>query len=247
MIRFCLAFVAIGGCLTWGLPVRAQMVSGFDLVSDAERHAEARIHAALAQRVDFDLADMPLKRLVDFLKQHGVPARLDVRALDDYGISDDVPIRFQQSGITLRAALNLILNELYLTWTIYNEVLLITTISSNCESPTARVYDVTHLLPRRSEPVVHGYHVSRFDPLIEVILGTIATESWLEYGGPAAIEAFELNHAAVLVVSQTRQAHEQIERLLAGLRHIDQQHGAAVSSRPPAIRRTSGLPRTGLR
>ena len=246
MIRFYAAFAAIAVWLTCGLPVRAEGISGTDLAASlAEQQAEARIHAALARRQDIDFSRLGLQSYAEFLNRQGIPARLDYRGLDDFGIHRDTPITFQQSGITLRSSLDLILDQLELTWTIRHEVLLITTPDGAEAQLKLRLYDVTRILPPEP-PAAAAYWMPRSaDYLIEVIQQTIDTPNWLEYGGPAAIEAIELNRSIVLVVSQTLQVHEKIERLLANLHHIDGHSDAGT--RAPRVRGSGGLPRTRLR
>ena len=57
-----------------------------------------------------------------------------------------------------------------------------------------------------------------FDSLIDLIIETIAPESWVDVGGPGAIREFEAN--LTLVISQTQDVHEQIADLLDQLRRL---------------------------
>jgi hypothetical protein len=52
------------------------------------------------------------------------------------------------------------------------------------------------------------------DKLINVITGTIATQTWSDEGGPGEIEEY----GGLLVISQTQEVHEQIANLLNQLR-----------------------------
>lgn len=54
--------------------------------------------------------------------------------------------------------------------------------------------------------------------LIEMIVKTIATASWSEFGGAATIEYFPLGYC--LVVNQTAENHESISDMLAALRRL---------------------------
>ena len=57
-----------------------------------------------------------------------------------------------------------------------------------------------------------------FDSLINLILDTVAPESWLENGGEGSISEFENNLS--LVVRQTEEVHEEIADLLDQLRRL---------------------------
>ncbi len=249
MAKFCVAFATIVVFLpAVQLPVCAQPVTSFDFwSSDRDRTAEARIQTALARRMDFDFVEVPLKRFVELLNQQGVPAQVDHRALDDIGLDDKTPVRLQHSGITLRSALELVLHQLELGWTIRSEVLLISTDEELESQLKTRLYDISDLVPNRAYTNPWGFAASGrdFDSLIDLIQSTIEPQTWDVVGGPGAMDAYELNNSAVLVVSQTLPIHEQIARLLAGLLRVDQRHRRDSLSRTPSIRRSAGLPRTG--
>src|SRR6185369_15769207 len=63
-----------------------------------------------------------------------------------------------------------------------------------------------------------GGVVADFDSLIELITTTIDPDSWDDVGGPGSIAEFATNLS--LVISQTQEVHEKIDRLLAQLREI---------------------------
>lgn len=65
---------------------------------------------------------------------------------------------------------------------------------------------------------VRGGSQADFEPLIDLITGTIATATWSELGGPGTIEGFDTTLS--LVVSQTQEVHEQIADLLTQLRRL---------------------------
>jgi hypothetical protein len=249
MFRVCVAFAIV--CLFMlpeRSPIQAQVVVGFES-SRTEQQAEARIRVMLAKRLDFRLNEVPLRQLAGFLRQHGIPAQIDQRALEDCGISDDIPISFQQTGVTVRSALNMILHRLDLTWTIRNEVLLITTEEEAESMLRVRLYDISELVPRAQMTDAWGQRVTgrNFDPLIDLIQSTIEPQSWDVVGGPGSVEGLELTNAGILVIAQTLSVHEEVVRLLAGLHQIDRRHGRAAPRRTPPIRRSSGLPRSNVR
>lgn len=89
---------------------------------------EASIHAALDQPTDIQFVDTPLKDAIDFLAvQHEIPMVLNAKDLEEAGVKIDTPVTKNLSGLTLRSTLNLLLDELELTYTVQNGVLMITT------------------------------------------------------------------------------------------------------------------------
>jgi hypothetical protein len=77
---------------------------------------------------------------------HGVQVHVDQRALDDVGIPSDTPITFALASIPLRSALELMLDQLDLTWAIRSDVLLITTPEMEENMLVTKTYDVSDLL-----------------------------------------------------------------------------------------------------
>lgn len=54
------------------------------------------------------------------------------------------------------------------------------------------------------------------DELIEVLTATVKPTTWVDVGGPGSI----MSTGGMLVISQTQEAHEEIEKLLASLRAV---------------------------
>lgn len=209
---------------------------GVDVSSSlAERHAEQQIHQALARYIDVDLRDATLEEIVRFLNSVGVPSRLDVRSLEDAGLGAETAVEFQQSGLPLRWSLDLLLNQLDLTWTIQHGVFLITTPETAEDQTKTVLYDVTSL-------VIHDGFAD-FDALIEVI-ESISPDSWEDVGGAASIREFQLGDQGVLVISQTGPIHETIARFLESLHRDFGTTSKVMPNRYQSRLRTTG---TGLR
>lgn len=152
-----------------------------------------QISAALEDEILLEFNETPLSEVVDYLKTaRQIPIIIDDSALDDIGLAADVPINCSYSGISLRAALALMLEQLDLDYVIRNEVLMITSADA------ARM----HLDPR-------FYKVDNLDcdELIELITTMVAPESWDEAGGTGRIAIFG---SKGLVIAQTDQIHGQI-------------------------------------
>ena len=117
--------------LLWLTVAVAAFCTGTQLDRYLEQHRadprEASIRAALDQNTDVNFIEVPLSDVIDYLKEfHGIEIQLDSRALDDASIPRDTPITKSIKGVTLRSALNLLLDDLDLTYVVQNGVLKIT-------------------------------------------------------------------------------------------------------------------------
>ena len=178
----------------------------------------ARIEAALNGPTEVNFVDAPLQEVIDSLKElHEIEIQIDSKALEDVGIGIDSPVTVNLKGITLRSALNLTLRKLSLTWLIKDEVLLITTPEEADLQLTTKVYDVADLVVCRDE---HDVVSDDYDSLSDIITSTMKPTSWDGVGGPGSIQGETLGTARVLVVSQTRDVHEEIADLLAKIREV---------------------------
>lgn len=191
---------------------------------DATALAEARVRAALGESTDLDLADTPLADALAFLSdRHNITIKLDGKALDEAGIGTDAPITARLKEISLKSALNLMLEPLRLTPVVHEGVLLVTTGDRAEEMHKVRVYSVGDLLG--ADP----------DALVRAVTASIARDRWAEVGGQGSILVFD----ELLIVGQTDSVHEQIERLIGELRAAKAAEpiavpGRAKSENPPA-------------
>ena len=110
---------------------------------------EKAILKALKQKTSLDFVETPLKDVLDFLSEkHRIPIHMDLSALKEAGIDESTPVTCNLSGIPLRSALEIILDELQLKWTIHHDVLMITspTKAESDEYIYTKSYDVTDLV-----------------------------------------------------------------------------------------------------
>jgi hypothetical protein len=200
----------------------------------------ARIEAALASPTEICFVEAPLQEVIDFLKeQHNIEIQVDTKALEDAGIGTDSPVTVDLKRISLRSALNLILHKLNLTWIIADEVLIFTTPEEAENRMSTSVYDVADLVVCRDD---HDALWDDFDALIQIMTATIKPTSWEAVGGPGNVKGNALGTAKVLVVSQTRDVHEEVARLLKGIREIAKKNPNAGTPRRnrPHADKTSG-------
>jgi hypothetical protein len=118
--------------LLWLMVVVAAFCTGTQLDRYLEQHRanprEASIRAALDQNTDIKFIERPFHGVVDDLKQrHAIEIQVDYRALEESGLSSSMPITRSIKGATLRSALNLLLDDLHLTYVVQNGVLMVTT------------------------------------------------------------------------------------------------------------------------
>jgi hypothetical protein len=179
---------------------------------------EQRIEEALNAPASLAVTEQPLEDVVQILqRQHRLPIRLDVRALDDVGIGTDVPITFRGTGLSLRTALTLILRPLDLTYQIAHEGVMITTPEEAEAELTTVIYPVSDLVRFRD---ADGDVWADYDTLIETITCTVAPASWDVVGGPGAIEGMQYQNTDVLILSQTQDVQREIGTLLTKLRAV---------------------------
>ncbi len=167
---------------------------------------EEKILLALEKPTEMDFIATPLQDAVDYLKdRHGIEIQLDYKALEDAGVGTDTPVTRKLVGISLRAALRILLAPHVLTFDIRDEVLQITTKEEAASWLITRTYPIADLLEGKD-----------YDNLIEAITNSVESKSWDEYGGPGSIS--EVTGSKSLVISQTRDVHDKVLTLLRSLR-----------------------------
>jgi hypothetical protein len=183
--------------------------------------AELRIREALDDTTVFEFIEAPLHDVVEFLKDsHQIPIEFDIKALDDAGLSTDVPITRNLKGVTLRSGLRILLRDLSLTFAIENETLVITTMHAAAARPANRVFSVANLLPADATGA---------ESLAELIRATVSPTNE-EVPGPAIA-----THGPLLIVRGTEEELDAVATLL--WRMEDALQGNAV--RPQAAKPTS--------
>lgn len=218
---------SIAALLIVGLPAALPAQTSVQL-NDLQWDSE-HLERALAQRGSLNVLDTPLTEVVEKLStQFRVPIVLSPKKLEESGINVDTPVTKRLESLPLESILDILLDELELDFTIRNHVILITT-PEHLESPEMlpiRIYPVWDLVARRMSGAKgeQGYEED-YDSLIDVITTTIAPEDWTDVGGPGSIREFE--NSGAIIVSASRRAHREIERLLASLRKVKEVQGIA--------------------
>jgi len=217
------AFVAIAS-LALATPLRAEDDASNESVPSSrqtrasiEAAAERRIEAALDSplRAPFDFVAQPLSDVVRIISEdYDIPIMIDATSLDAVASSPDVEVTISIGNVTLRSALELMLKsagEGDLTYIIDKEVLMITTQEEAEMRLEVVVYRVDDLLDGDD---------ATCDRLIDVIVSSVEHESWMENGtGEGEALSFP---PGMIIISQTRRVHAEVERLLDHMRSAKQ-------------------------
>ncbi len=113
---------------------------------------EKAILKALEEETSIWVSEAPLKVVLEyFSEKHHIPIVMDSPALKEAGVEDSTNITKDLSGVSLRSALAIILDELQLKWVIHHNVLMVTspTKAESDEYMLTKLYDVTDLLAQR--------------------------------------------------------------------------------------------------
>lgn len=110
--------------------------------------AEMEIQKSLGKPVELNFTNRPLNEVVDVLsKMTGVNIYLDPQGLHAEGVTVDTPVTLTLSSpISLKSALNLLLEPLHLSFVIQNEVLRVTSQQTRDSNVYAKVYYVADLV-----------------------------------------------------------------------------------------------------
>lgn len=175
----------------------------------ANPEADERIARTLHASLDDDgleFTESVLAEVAEFVRdRYQLPVRLNVPALTDLAISPDEPITCSIHWVSLAAGLRLMLEDVGLTYVIKDEVLEITTEEQAETELVAAVYPVSDFVEREAMP-----------QLMNSLVTAVAAHTWAGNGGGEG-EICQLG-GGILLVKQTRHAHDEIRRTLQALR-----------------------------
>ncbi len=108
---------------------------------------EREIERKLTTPVNMSFSNAPLKSVLDDLREtNGINIVIDNIALQEDGVSLDSPVTIKLERVSLKAALNLVLQQVKLTYVIKDEVLQVTTDSHARGKLVTVTYQVTDLV-----------------------------------------------------------------------------------------------------
>ncbi len=110
--------------------------------------AEIEIRQALDKPVEVSFTNRPLAEVIDTLsKMVNVNMHLDPRGLHAEGVTTNTPVSLNLARpISLKSSLNMILEQLHLSYVIQNEVLVITSQQTRDSNLINKVYNVADLV-----------------------------------------------------------------------------------------------------
>ena len=187
--------------------------------------AEESIRRALDGPVAESVSPMRLADFIEYLRAaYDIEVQLDGKVVSEGTVRPTQTVAMPAEGVRLRTALELALRPLELTWTIYDDALLITTPDEADQLLVVRVYDVADLIQRGDDGL-----------LIDLITTSIVPTNWDEVGGPGAIQSFASAGRPALAISQSPRVHEEIAGLLTALRQVGRR-SPRWSSPPNSLR-----------
>lgn len=165
---------------------------------------------ALQQPAGCDFLETRLDEAIGTLaKQHRVTIRFDEEALFNEGVSLDRPVTLRLPPLSLESTLSLLLRQLHLTWTVWEDSLLVISNQDEEEYLVPVTYNIADLRMALGNDI---------DILRNVVYCCIDTGTWEILGGPASIESGQ--QADALLIRQTFKNHRRIERLFDDLRLV---------------------------
>lgn len=191
----------------------------FESYSTEEREFQDAIYRKMQRIVDWKFDDDErISTLTELLrKELDCEVLVENKALEEVGIDaeHDLPVRGTFSRVSMQQALEHMLRQLEMDWTIEGRALVISTQEELESRLIVRVYDVRDLV------VTGNFEHVDFDQLIELIIGTVACDTWAQNGGGNADAwPFRVDGIHALVVSQSARVQRQIEVLLHDLRQL---------------------------
>jgi hypothetical protein len=218
-----------------------------------------QVEAKLEKRIDAAFEETPLSEALEFVGDAiGVDFVLDRKSLEDIGLQPDVPVtlKLQHTDVPARTVLDVILNQLGLTYIIRDGFIYVLTKEEAENYLVVDVYNVRDLLkglavepdPREASTSAARFQVQTVqfggnpepavktpaDRLADVIMNS--TEGpWEEIDGTGGTIA-EFN--GLFVVRQTQQVHREIKDVLKMMREAHKQQEQAA----PAVRAANAIP-----
>jgi hypothetical protein len=195
---------------------------GGEMAMGMEMSAAQRIESVLQQplKAPLQYEDQPLNEILNTLQdEYELPILIDLKALEAVAISPDAQVTINLRNMSLRSALNLILRQPALdglVYTIDNEVLMVTTEDYANDRLVVAVYRVDELV--KDEVDYAPGQPGPYSPLVQVIASCVANHTWAINGSGEG--QIHLMPPGILVVSQTKQVHAEVEALLGKLMSV---------------------------
>ncbi len=219
--------IALSSCPSDGF-AQAEILA----VPAADARAGRTADQALSRLVDVDLEDATIGDLAKFVAERiGLNVVIDRKALEDAGIDPNAQaVTLRVTAAPLAGVFHLALEQQDLSWQIQDGMILITTPEQQEQTGLElRVYPVDDLV-RVDGGVANDLGSNHdYDTLIDLLVTTVAPDSWDEVGGPGSISP--MPNRSALVIGQTRDVQGRVGRLLEALRRVPRSSWAPASNR----------------
>ncbi len=194
--------------------------------------SELKIQVALDAKTEGNFPNVHLSDVMEYFQNlHGVNIYLDSQALKEQGLTADEPVNVSFKGISLKSALNLILNPMGLDYVVDNEVLKITTAEEVAHTFRVRIYPVADLCNSpedyealenviRNTCLANESRRSKSYPVDDLVIGGPGKKKVVREYGSASISV--VPQCRALVVNDTDRVHQKIVELLSQLRQVRQ-------------------------
>jgi len=170
---------------------------------------EQKIEKALKSPTQLEFIQMPLTDVVAYLKKrHEMDIRGDAKAFNDAGLRVDTPITIVLRRLSLRPALDLMLQDLDCVAVVQNDALVITTREAAARQSIVRAYPLKTFLGLDS---LTDRDVRRF---ADVVRTCVQPDAWAGSGGKGTIATLGGADKSLLLVVQTYAFQEEIAALL---------------------------------
>jgi hypothetical protein len=200
-----------GGGIGGEVPAVIELTPGRTDRPATPEEPPSAIEKALSAPAKFTFLETPLEEVAAFLgEQHNINVVLDKKALEEAGLGTDIPVTLDLSGIPLRSALNIVLRDFGLTWTVRDKMLEITASEALDSQLVTRLYDVSHL-------------TGNAEGLADLIMAVLNPQSWGIVGGAGSVVADRAKGKVSLVVSQSEPVHRSLVEFLTVLRMVVRQ------------------------
>lgn len=207
------------------------------LIYRVESEGETKVREALDEPLTLEGEETSLQEFVSlFSLRTGVPARIEMSRLEDYGIATEDVDFVATKGTPARILLDDALPEHNLGWTIQDDALVVTIGDELPYRHRQRIYDITALALRDDDPAVAAVYRDRREAIAEVIEATVSPETWERRGGMGSMGVLRMNGKTLLVVSQSEQVFRRLELFLANLRRAAPASAVAGAAEPIVAR-----------
>jgi len=172
----------------------------------------------LDQIVDIDLTDIPLSEALDDLSDElAINILLDAAVLRDDGLSPEEPVSLQAMGITLRSALQMLIEPLELVAFEDEGLVRVTTTRGQEQYLRTIIYTVGPLIESVEVEDGEEYVIHDFGVIETALSRCVAPLTWIEAGGPGLMKELSRTKNGMLLVRHVPLVHRDMADVISGM------------------------------